>query len=147
VKKAYLIILSALSLLGPMSTPAADELDELIARNLQNREEHGLLTELRSHLPLTNRQAAMGSIALLLQASQQLDLKQLDELNHLLPSLDLEEAYYARDTYRLNVAEVFVNEGLDSAMTEVFAPLMLEYLQHKGASATLLTQLEQIWQF
>ncbi|EII2401603.1 DUF2780 domain-containing protein [Vibrio parahaemolyticus] len=120
---------------------------DMVSQGL-NAESSPLTELLTSQLPVSTEQAAGGSSALIALAQSQLSQQNSTELQSLIPGLsNLKGAQSLLGNIESlsAVQSAFNALGLDPSMISQFAPVILGYLNEKGASEGLLKSLSGLW--
>ncbi|HIF6031015.1 TPA: DUF2780 domain-containing protein [Vibrio parahaemolyticus] len=120
---------------------------DMVSQGL-NAESSPLTELLTSQLPVSTEQAAGGSSALIALAQSQLSQQNSTELQSLIPGLsNLKGAQSLLGNIESlsAVQSAFNALGLDPSMISQFAPVILGYLNERGASEGLLKSLSGLW--
>ncbi|HCE2152395.1 TPA: DUF2780 domain-containing protein [Vibrio parahaemolyticus] len=120
---------------------------DMVSQGL-NAESSPLTELLTSQLPVSTKQAAGGSSALIALAQSQLSQQNSTELQSLIPGLsNLKGAQSLLGNIESlsAVQSAFNALGLDPSMISQFAPVILGYLNEQGASEGLLKSLSGLW--
>lgn len=134
------------SLLNEADKKARDMLEGISPKTADNP----LTILISKDLKINPKQAAGGAGSMLAMAYQLLDKKQSTELLKLLPEMDaLTEVIPAHLGSNLSnltdVNQAFKLLDLDSSMVKKFTPVLLGYLDKKGATGALITSLSALW--
>ncbi|MBD1576352.1 MULTISPECIES: DUF2780 domain-containing protein [Vibrio] len=133
--------------LGEKDSDSVSKLSSQISDSAQNSSE--LVNSLKDQLGVSSTQAAGGAGALLALASNKLPATSGAELDGLSSQLGglLNTAKSASSSLdsMAAVKSAFEKLGLDSAMVDQYAPIVLEYLNKEGASSGLMDSLTSLW--
>ncbi|EKA7409789.1 TPA: DUF2780 domain-containing protein [Vibrio parahaemolyticus] len=120
---------------------------DMVSQGL-NAESSPLTELLTSQLPVSTKQAAGGSSALIALAQSQLSQQNSTELQSLIPGLSNlkgTQSLLGNIESLSAVQSAFNALGLDPSMISQFAPVILGYLNEQGASEGLLKSLSGLW--
>ncbi|MCC4797477.1 hypothetical protein BCT30_12930 [Enterovibrio norvegicus] len=139
----------ALSLDGLVGE-ATKEASNLLTGVSKEAADNPLTSQIAEGLKVNDEQAAGGAGALLAMAYQELGTDQASELTKMVPGLDSLTGAIPGDLGSMlnnmeSVNKVFTALGLDPAMVQEYAPMILKFLGNEGASESLLSDLSSLW--
>ncbi|WP_020208202.1 DUF2780 domain-containing protein [Gilvimarinus chinensis] len=143
------ILIAFLSLVFAVTANAFDmgDVDKALGSNSESALPSGLLSNLTESLGVSSEQAAGGTSALLAMAANNLSDDQTSVLGDILPvgnSGGIASQLISQVTNMESVKTVFDSLGMDTAMVNQFAPIVLDYVGNNGGKE-LLGSLSSLW--
>lgn len=143
------LMIAFLSLVFAASAHAFDmgDVDKALGSNSESALPTGLLSNLTESLGVSSEQAAGGTSALLAMAANNLSGDQASALGDILPvgnSGGITSQLINQVTSMESVKSVFDSLGMDTAMVNQFAPIVLDYVGNNGGKE-LLGSLSSLW--